>query len=130
CNAGFSTIHDGLTHPALRHNQSLHLILAALFILGGLGFTIVLNTFTFIKRWIKNLYCRLIYGRPFRHRAWVINFNSRLIAYTTVLLLVFGTGTLFLLEYYQGLRQYDSMWSKLLAAFFIGATPRSAGLSP
>jgi len=130
CNAGFSTIHDGLNHPALRHNQSLHLILAALFILGGLGFTIVLNTFTFIKRWIKNLYCRLIYGRPFRHRAWVINFNSRLIAYTTVLLLVFGTGTLFLLEYYQGLRQYDSMWSKLLAAFFIGATPRSAGLSP
>src|SRR5690606_7653810 len=43
CNAGFSTVSDGVHNPLLRFNYDLQLVIAALFILGGLGFAIVLN---------------------------------------------------------------------------------------
>ncbi|GAA4807707.1 hypothetical protein GCM10023231_41170 [Olivibacter ginsenosidimutans] len=130
CNAGFSTVRDGLYHPSLRFNSSLHMVLALLFILGGLGFTIVFNTFTFIKRWIKNFYFKLVHHRPFKYRPWVINFNARLIGYTSLFLLVLGTLAIFILESGHSLSHYDTTWAKLIDAFFIGATPRSAGLSP
>jgi len=129
CNAGFSNMADGLNHPSLRFNQGLHFILALLFILGGLGFTIVLNVYTFVKRWIKNFYHKLINGRPFKYKVWIINFNSRLIGYTTLFLLIIGTLSLFIFEYHHTLTMYNSFWEKLMGAFFLGATPRSAGLS-
>src|SRR3546814_506115 len=86
CNAGFSTVSDGVHNPLLRFNYDLQLVLAALFILGGLGFAIVLNLYTFIKRWALNIVKRMLYGRPFSYRAWVISFNSRLVGWTTFFL--------------------------------------------
>src|SRR5690606_40962738 len=38
CNAGFSTLPHGLYEAPLRFNYSLHLVIAALVVLGGMGF--------------------------------------------------------------------------------------------
>src|SRR5690606_33881562 len=96
CNAGFSTIKDGLHNPLFQFNYTVHLAIAFLIILGGLGFGFVLNTYAFTKRWFLNIYNRIRYKQQFIHKAWVINFNSRIIIYTTLFLLVGGTIAIFL----------------------------------
>ncbi|SFC57028.1 potassium uptake protein, TrkH family [Parapedobacter composti] len=129
CNAGFSTVRDGMFHPDLRFNYNLQLVIAMLFILGGLGFAIVLNTYTFIKRWIVNGFYRVFYGRAFTYRAWVISFNSRLIAWTTFILVVASTVFTFLLEYNHTLADHESLWGKIIVAFFSGTSSRTAGFN-
>lgn len=129
CNAGFSTVNDGIHNPVLRFNYNLQLVIAGLFILGGLGFAIVLNFYTFIKRWVVNVVKRVVYGRPFSYRAWVISFNSRLVGWTTFFLIVFGTLGTFLLEYNQTLVEHQTIWGKFVSAFFMGTTVRTAGFN-
>ncbi len=128
CNAGFSNIPDGFHHPSMRFNYPMHLVLSVLFILGGLGFALVFNFYSFLKRWAKNLKLRVLKGKRFNHKAWVINFNSRLILWTTLFLLIFSTGMFLLLEYDRSLGIHKSFGGKLTEAFFMGATTRSAGL--
>lgn len=130
CNAGFSTVPDGLQHPSLRNNFPIQLTIAFLFILGGLGFGIVFNFYALIKRWAINIYRRIFFHKPFVYKAWVVSFNSRIIALTTIVLLVTGTIAFFFLEYYHTLDVKNSFGGKLTTAFFLSATPRSAGLSP
>ncbi|RRN77854.1 ATPase, partial [Pseudoxanthomonas sp. SGD-10] len=129
CNTGFSIMPDGLYNNQLRFNYPFQLVVATLFILGGLGFGIVLNTYQFIKRWIINIFNRLFYRKPYVYKAWVIGFNSRLIAWTSFLLLAIGTLVMFILEYDRSLQDYESFFEKLVAAFFMGAVPRSAGFN-
>ncbi|QNL52171.1 ATPase [Olivibacter sp. SDN3] len=129
CNAGFSTLPQGLYEDEIRFNYPLVFTIALLFILGGLGFGIVFNTFTFIKRWIINIFCRIYHGKPYHYKAWVISFNSRLVAWTTFILLAIGTVSCLILEYNNSLAEHDSFLGKLTTAFFLGATPRSAGLN-
>jgi len=129
CNAGFSTISDGLHNPLLRFNYNLHLTIASLIILGGLGFGIALNIYTFIKRWVLNFYNRIVYRKKFIYKAWIINFNSRIILFTTFVLLLGGTIVIFILEYHQTLREHTSLWGKTVTAFFLSVTPRTAGFN-
>ncbi|WP_257666623.1 TrkH family potassium uptake protein [Parapedobacter tibetensis] len=129
CNAGFSIINDGMHNPIMRFNYNLQLVIAMLFILGGFGFAIVLNTYTFIKRWAINIFRRMFYGRPFVYRAWVMSFNSRLIAWTTAILIVFGTISTVVLEYDQTLAEHNTLWGKWVAAFFSGTSTRTAGFN-
>ena len=49
CNAGFSTLQNSLYEGPYQFNYPMHLIIASLIILGGLGFPIVLNLLRFIK---------------------------------------------------------------------------------
>lgn len=129
CNAGFSTVPDGLHHPALRFNYPLLLIITWLFVLGGLGFGIVFNFYDLIRRWAQNLYQKVIHRRPFVFNVWVIGFNSRIIGYTTALLLVVGALTVILLESNQALKEHESIWGKFVTSLFIGASPRSSGFN-
>src|SRR5690606_1795579 len=65
CNAGFSMVPEGLYHDSLRFNYPFLFILTLLFILGGLGFGIIFNTYTFLKRWTINIFKRVFSGKPF-----------------------------------------------------------------
>src|SRR5690606_19600971 len=129
CNAGFTTVPGGLQHTGLRFAYPVHLIVGTLFLLGGLGFGIMLNIYAFTKRWAIQFYQRLVWGKPFRYRAWVISFNSRLVAWATVTLVVGATVLTFILEYNNSLRDHDTLFGKWVTAFFIGNTPRSAGFA-
>jgi Trk-type K+ transport system membrane component len=129
CNAGFSILPEGLHDQSIRFNYGLQMIVAILFIFGGLGFGIVLNGYYFVKRWITNIYKRLVFNKAFVYRAWVINFNSRLIAWTTLILLVIGTIGILSLEFEKSLAEHSSIMGKLAGAFFMGASPRTAGFN-
>lgn len=129
CNAGFSTMPGGMQHAGLRFAYPVHLIIGALFLLGGLGFGIVLNIYTFAKRWAIQFYRRLVWDKPYKHKAWVISFNSRLVAWSTLFLVVGATVATFVLEYNNSLQAHDSQFGKWVTAFFMGNTPRSAGFA-
>ena len=129
CNAGFSTLSLGLYDESVRFNYPMQLIIASLIILGGLGFAIILNVQLFIKRWTFLLYNRFWHGKPFTFKAWVMTFNSKLIFYTTLILLVFGFIAYFLLEYNNTLAAHPTLFGKLTTAFFGSVTPRTAGFN-
>ncbi|WP_138477911.1 TrkH family potassium uptake protein [Dyadobacter bucti] len=129
CNAGFSTLPDGLNNTAVRFNYHLHLSIIVLYVMGGLGFGIIFNSYEFIRRWAFNFYHKIRYGRHFLHRARVIAFNSKIIAYTSFFLVLFGLVLVFILEFNHTLLAHESYYGKLVTALFIGTSPRSAGFN-
>lgn len=129
CNAGFSTLTNGLYEAPIRFNYSLQVIIAGLVILGGLGFPIVFTLYTFIRmkvmNYIKDL-LKIPRGEAFTH---IINGSARLALITTFILLVFGFITYLLLEYNASLLQHPTLWGKLVTSFFAAVTPRTAGFN-
>ncbi|MBN1339412.1 MAG: ATPase [Bacteroidales bacterium] len=124
CNAGFSTLSNSLYEPAFRYNYLLHLTIAMLFIIGGLGFPIVFNSFSYIRH--------LIYDRLFRKKSmyypWIIGINTRIVVITTLSLLAAGTLIFYIFEYNNTLAEHGSV-GKIVTAFFGAATPRTAGFN-
>lgn len=124
CNAGFSTLADSLYEPGFRFNYPLHLVIAFLFILGGIGFPIVFNFFVYLKHFLMN---RLIRKKSI-YNPWVININTRIVVITTVILLVLGTLGFYIIEYDNTLSEHNG-FGKVVTAFFGAATPRTAGFN-
>lgn len=129
CNAGFSTIHDGLYNPLFKTNYNIHLVISVLIIFGGLGFNILMNTYYYLKRWSVNIYRKLRYDERFIYQAQELQFSSKIILYTTFILLTSGTILFFILEYNNSLQEHDSLWGKMVSSFFLSVTPRSAGFT-
>lgn len=129
CNAGFSILPEGLYYQSVRFNYSLQLSVILLYTMGGLGFGIIFNIYEFIKRWINNFYHKIRFGRPFLYRARVIAFNSRVIASTSIALVLIGFISVFILEFNHTLAGHDSYLGKITTALFIGTSPRSAGFN-
>ncbi len=129
CNAGFSTLENSLYEPGFQFNYPLHLIIALLFILGGLGFPILLNVITYFRHLIINRILPVGYNQKPLHRPWVININTRIVMVTTFLLLFLGTLFFYILEYNNTLAIHPSEFGKIVTAFFGAATPRTAGFN-
>lgn len=129
CNAGFTIVEGGFQQEAIKFNYPLQLIIAVLFILGGIGFAIVFNLATYIKYGAVNIFKKLFFGQSFRHKAWIISFNSRLMARASLILIVTSTLFTLLLEYNHALAEHQGLANKLTAALFIGNSSRSSGFS-
>jgi trk system potassium uptake protein TrkH len=129
CNAGFSTFENGLYHPLVRFNYGFQLAIILLYVTGGLGFLVIFNIYDFVKRNLLNVYRKLFHGRPIKHRSGGISFNSKLITYTSLALILAGFSLTFFLEYDTSLIDHDSLWGKAVTALFIGTSPRSSGFN-
>lgn len=124
CNAGFSTLTNSLYETGFRFNYLLHLTIAGLIIIGGIGFPIVFNALTYLKHLLLN---HTFKKRPI-HAPWVIGINARIVLITTLLLLVIGTSLFYFLEYNNTLAEHKGI-GKLATAFFGATTPRTAGFN-
>jgi trk system potassium uptake protein len=127
CNAGFSTLQNSLYSYDFRNNYSLHLIIASLFILGGLGFPIVFNLLKYLKNKLINGVLHLL-GKKHSHLPWILNINTRIVLMTTLILIVAGTVHFFIFEYSNTLAD-QNLWGKIVSAFFGSVTPRTAGFN-
>ncbi len=128
CNAGFSTLTDNMNDYRLRGTYSILYVISFLIILGGIGFPILLNLYTFIKYKLLNILSTLRFGRRKDYIPMMININSRLVIYTTCLLLIVGTVFFFLFEKDNTLKGLD-LSGKIAHAFFGSVTPRTAGFN-
>jgi Trk-type K+ transport system membrane component len=129
CNAGFSTFTNNLFESEIRFNYALHLIIALLIILGGIGFPIIFNLAKYSKFKLMNLFNR-ISRKPKRwYYPKLININSRLALVMTGFLLLIGFFTYLLFEQNNSLRDHPSILGKVVTAFFGAVTPRTGGFN-
>lgn len=128
CNAGFSLLSNSFYDSSFRFNYILHLIIAFLIIIGGLGFPIVFNIIMAIKTEFRSLFRWLIFGEKRTRTPWLININTRLVLITTVTLLTVGALAIFVLEYNNTLTEHRFP-GKIISAFFGAVTSRTAGFN-
>lgn len=126
CNAGFSTIGDGLSNPVLLHgNQIIYLVISCLVIAGGIGFPILVNAKDAIFARARQAWSWLR-GRKISRRPHLYNLNSRVVLTTTSILFVM-TALLFFLFERNGVLAGMSPYEKIVQSLFNATTPRSSG---
>jgi potassium uptake TrkH family protein len=128
CNAGFSTLSNSLYDIGFRFNYSLHLIIAFLFIIGGIGFPILFNFYKALKHLVMNRLFTHSQKKQTVHVPWILNINTRIVLITTFILILFGTFFFFLFEYNNTLTEHNGI-GKIITAFFSAVTPRTAGFN-
>ncbi|MEQ9378600.1 MAG: potassium transporter TrkG [Imperialibacter sp.] len=128
CNAGFSTLGNSLYDLNYRFNYSLHLVIAFLFIFGGLGFPIVFNFVNYVRESARTIVARLVKRRIVYRLPIRINLHTRIVLITTALLIVPGTLLFYFFEYDNTLAEHNE-FGKWVTAFFGAVTPRTAGFN-
>lgn len=127
CNAGFSTLPSNLYQEGFRFNYSLQLIITLLFVLGGLGFPIIVNVLKYLKYLIVNS-LRATSHEERLYTPWILNINSRITLVTTLSLTAVGTVLFYINEYNNTLAEHHG-FGKVVTALFGAATPRTAGFN-
>lgn len=128
CNAGFSTMTDNLYDFRIRENYFLHYTIANLVIIGGLGFPVFINIYSYFRDSAIRLWEYLFRQKPFIHRVGMITFNTKIVLITTFVLIIFGTVVFYFLE--SGATQSSADTSGRIAmSYFLSITPRTAGFN-
>lgn len=110
-NAGFDLMGGYSSLTAYVGSVPVNLVISALFILGGLGFTVIVDV-------VKN-------RQPHR---WSL--HTKLVLVSTLIINVAAAGLIFLSEYSNpGTLGPMELDDKLLAAYFHGTVPRTAGFN-
>lgn len=126
CNAGFSTLSSSLYDVDFRFNYYLQLVVILTFVLGGLGFPIVVNILSFFQYKVSRLFSfRSVRSK---YRPWVLNLNSRINLITTISITSVAFVGFFLLEYNNTLMEHNG-FGKIVTALFGATTPRTAGFN-
>jgi potassium uptake TrkH family protein len=128
CNAGFSTLSDNYFDYRIRYNISLLYITGGLFIIGGIGFPVVLNIYEYLKARLKNFYEKRIKRYRYVPVFGLINNNTRIVIITTLILIVLGSVGFYLLERHNTLKGL-SIAQQIAVSFFSSTTPRTAGFN-
>lgn len=117
CNAGFSIFTGGLYEPGVDQAYVLHLVIAATFILGSLGFAPVQDA---LSPW--RLRDRL--AHPWKD--WRL--STKISINVAAFLLVMGTFGFYMIER-NGVLAQANISEALITSFFQSATPRTAGFN-
>jgi trk system potassium uptake protein TrkH len=128
CNAGFSTLTDNLYDVRIRENYYLHYSIANLIVLGGLGFPVLINIYSYLKAQVIWFSEYIKYRKPYIHRVGMITFNSKIVIFSTLILLVLGTISFYLFEANATQKGMD-MNGKLALSYFQSVSPRTAGFN-
>ncbi len=124
CNAGFSTLTNSLYETGFRFNYYLQLVVILTFVLGGLGFPIVVNILKYFKYKIITLFS----SEKSKYRPWVLNLNSRITLVTTLSISIVAFVLFYFLEYNNTLAEHNG-FGKIVTALFGATTPRTAGFN-
>ncbi|MDD4192787.1 MAG: potassium transporter TrkG, partial [Mangrovibacterium sp.] len=124
CNAGFSTLSDGLAGSALQNNSMMQTTIAVLIILGGIGFPVLLSL----------LYDSLGFaGKPVnktKKRKWHMitgTISTRIVLISTIGLLAAGSLAYYLLE--RNALHGLSGTGQFITSFFGSVSARTAGFN-
>lgn len=128
CSAGFTLMSDSLYNDAFRFNYAFQLVILFLFIMGGLGFSVLHNFSLYSKNEIQRRWKQVIHGITNQRSSLILNLNSRIVLYVSAILFVIGTIVFYILEYNNTLSEHSG-FGRLVVAMFAGATPRSAGFN-
>lgn len=125
CNAGFSILSSGLYDESIRFHYYFQWIIMTLIVFGGLGHNIVFNFYQYIKTYVIEFFDKTRIHKDIR----IITLNTKIVIYTTIILLVSGFIFLFISEYNNTLINHTSVFGKITNAAFNSVTPRTAGFN-
>lgn len=125
CNAGFSILSAGMFDTGIRFNYIFQWIIMILIILGGLGHHIIFNFYKYLKTYVVEIFHKKFVYK----RVHIITLNSKIVIYTTFILLFVGWVFLFISEYNHTLLDHKTLFGKLTNAAFGSVTPRTAGFN-
>jgi len=125
CNAGFSIFPSGLFDESIRFHYYFQWIIMTLVVFGGLGHNIVFNFYQYIKTYFVEFCNKNLIHKDIR----IITLNTKIVIYTTIVLLVGGWIFLFISEYNNTLQMHDTLFGKITIAAFNSVTPRTAGFN-
>lgn len=128
CNAGFSTLSNGLYESGFREAYNMHLVLAIAIILGGIGFPVFINYYNYLKHLVVGGTKSILGIENYRHVPRVSNISTKLSLYTTGILLVLGFITFWIFESESTLSGLSS-YGKFATSVFGAVTPRTAGFN-
>lgn len=128
CNAGFSTLPHGIIENGYVDNYGFQLSLIFLFVLGGLGFPIVINLLKYLKHLIRRTFLQVFNHKKDVYKPWVMKLGSKINLITTFSLIVIGTILIFINEYNNILSSHQGI-GKFVTALFTATTPRTAGFN-
>ncbi|MCE7055373.1 ATPase [Algoriphagus sp. AGSA1] len=128
CNAGFSTLSNGLYEEGFRDAYTMHLAIALAIVLGGIGFPVVLNYYAYLKHVIVGGTKHILGMEKYRHSPRVSSVNTRLVVYTTGILLIVGMVVYAIFEQEATLKGL-SPYGKFVTTVFGAVTPRTAGFN-
>lgn len=130
CNAGFSTFGSSLLDPEVQYNYPLHLCIAFMIILGGIGFNIKMNYGNLILFQVKKIYYRLLGKKiTLENPKKIIKINTILVVATTAILLLVGMIGFWFIESKNTLSAHESWFGKFTVSFFNSVTTRTAGFN-
>ena len=112
-NAGFSLFTNGLTNIQIQGIYPIHMSIAVLIVLGGLGFTTLQNTL----RW-----------SVLKERGVVLTLQSKIALVSSLILILVGTGVFFLAEADNSMVSQDGS-EQILISLFQSITTRTAGFN-
>lgn len=127
CNAGFSILPNGMMEASYVYNYSLQFIIVLIFVFGGLGFPIVINSLRYIKH-VINRYVLWFTKRKNNYQPWIMTVSDKINLVTTCALLVGGTLVVLVKEYDNVLDVHTGI-GKVVTALFTATTPRTAGFN-
>ena len=125
CNAGFSIFSTGLFDNSVRFNYFFQWIIMILIIFGGLGHHIIFNFYKYLKTYVIEIFNKKIVHK----RVPIITLNSKIVIYTTIILLLGGWIFLYISEYNNTLMDHKTIFGKITNAAFGSVTPRTAGFN-
>ncbi len=125
CNAGFSTVTAGLGENYLKFNYFMQWVVIILIIFGGLGYNIIFNFYQYLKTYVLEFFDR----KRIHKQISVMTLNSKIVLYTTGILLVGGFVFLWISEYNHTLNDHHTWFGKITATAFNAVTPRTAGFN-
>lgn len=126
CNAGFSTLPQGLFTGVIANNYPIQITIAFLIILGGIGFPVILWFFKYLKTFFVNLIFKIRY----RKIAAMVgkDINTSIVLTSTIVLIALGMGLYYLLESDKSLSGMGA-FQKVVVTFFGSVSARTAGFN-
>ena len=128
CNAGFSTLPDGLNTEIVKYNWNFLFIISLLVILGSIGFPIVNNIRYGLYHVLRNVFMKIGYHHSYKHQANLFTLNTKIAIWMTIILLTSGTVFFYFTEQ-DGILRDLSMQGKITTSLFMSMTPRSGGFN-
>lgn len=117
CNAGFSLFSENLATPLLRTNYIFKFTVTLLIIFGGLGFLTLAEIFS-----LK------IFGKRVPRIRFQLSVTSKIVLVTTLILIVLGSGLIFLADFRTGVLG-NNTFDTIFNAYFQSVTARTAGFN-
>lgn len=124
CNAGFSTVHGGMSNPMLLYgNQWIYLAMSLIITAGSIGFPILVNCREYIGHKMRRL---LRHSHDKVVHIW--SMNTKIVLITSASLMVSGVVLFYLWERDNTLAGM-SPWMQAVQSIFNATVPRSAGFA-